>query len=68
MYSTSEGARNQVNHIKSTLQFDEPACLQFTSVRKLVIRIDRSISLYRTGKAVPTITSYYQFHLGKYRV
>nr|XP_058971421.1 medium-chain acyl-CoA ligase ACSF2, mitochondrial-like isoform X1 [Pocillopora verrucosa] len=31
LYSTGEGARNQVNHIKSTLQFDEPACLQFTS-------------------------------------
>ncbi|KAJ7327733.1 hypothetical protein OS493_026611 [Desmophyllum pertusum] len=31
MYSGGEDARQQMKYIKRTLQFDEPACLQFTS-------------------------------------
>ena len=32
MSSGGEEARQQMMNLKRTLQFDEPACLQFTSV------------------------------------
>ena len=34
MSSGGEEARQQMMNLKRTLQFDEPACLQFTSVRR----------------------------------